>query len=129
MCLEVAKFAADDCRSRKGPILMELQTYCYHGHSMSDPGISYHTQEEIYNIKSKSHPIMFLKEIIVNKLASIEELKEIGSEMRKEVDDAPQCATTDSEPPLEELCYHIHSNSTTLEICGANQWITFKSVS
>ena len=55
---------------------MELQTYCYHGHSMSDPGVSYHTREEIQEVRSKSDPIMLLKDRMVNSnLASVEELK------------------------------------------------------
>ena len=45
---------------------MELQTYCYHEHSMSDPGVSYHTREEIQEVRSKSDPIMLLKDRMVN---------------------------------------------------------------
>ncbi|KAM5283221.1 pyruvate dehydrogenase E1 component subunit alpha, testis-specific form, mitochondrial isoform 1-T1 [Hipposideros larvatus] len=127
---EATKFAADYCRSGKGPIVMELLTYRYHGHSMSDPGVSYRTRKEIHNVRSKSDPIMLLKDRMVNKkLASIEELKEIDVEVRKEIDAAAQFATTDPEPPLEEIGHHIYSSSPPFEVRGANPWIKFKSIS
>nr|KAF6360441.1 pyruvate dehydrogenase E1 subunit alpha 1 [Myotis myotis] len=127
---EATKFAAAHCRAGKGPILMELQTYRYHGHSMSDPGVSYRTREEIQEVRSKSDPIMLLKDRMVNSnLASVEELKEIDVEVRKEIEDAAQFATADPEPPLEELGYHIYSNEPPFEVRGANQWIKFKSIS
>ncbi|KAI5937809.1 Pyruvate dehydrogenase E1 component subunit alpha, testis-specific form, mitochondrial [Manis javanica] len=127
---EATKFAVDYCRSGNGPILMELQTYRYHGHSMSDPGISYRTREEVQNVKSKNDPIMLLKDRMVkNKLTSMEELKEIDVEVREEIAAAAQFATTDPEPPLEELGHHIYSNSPPFQVRGANQWIKFKSVS
>ncbi|XP_010951859.2 pyruvate dehydrogenase E1 component subunit alpha, testis-specific form, mitochondrial [Camelus bactrianus] len=127
---EATKFAADYCRSGKGPILMELQTYRYHGHSMSDPGVSYRTREEIQNVRSKSDPIMLLRDKMVNnKLASVEELKGIDVEVRQAIDEAAQFATTDPEPSLEDLGQHIYSSNPRFEIRGANQWIKFKSVS
>uniref|UniRef100_A0A663E2N8 Pyruvate dehydrogenase E1 component subunit alpha n=1 Tax=Aquila chrysaetos chrysaetos TaxID=223781 RepID=A0A663E2N8_AQUCH len=127
---EAAKFAADYCRAGKGPILMELQTYRYHGHSMSDPGISYRTREEIQEVRSKSDPITLLKDRMVNNnLASIEELKEIDVAVRKEIEEAAQFATTDPEPPLEELGNHIYFNEPPFEVRGPNQWIRYKSVS
>ncbi|XP_055291082.1 pyruvate dehydrogenase E1 component subunit alpha, testis-specific form, mitochondrial [Moschus berezovskii] len=127
---EATKFAADYCRSGKGPILMELLTYRYHGHSMSDPGISYRTREEVQSVRSKSDPIMLLKDKMVNnKLASVEELKEIDVEVRKEIDDAAQFAMTDPEPPLEELGHHIYSSNPPFDIRGTNQWIKFQSIS
>uniref|UniRef100_A0A8W4FD91 Pyruvate dehydrogenase E1 subunit alpha 1 n=1 Tax=Sus scrofa TaxID=9823 RepID=A0A8W4FD91_PIG len=111
-------------------IVMELQTYRYHGHSMSDPGVSYRTREEIQEVRSKSDPIMLLKDRMVNSnLASVEELKEIDVEVRKEIEDAAQFATADPEPPLEELGYHIYCNDPPFEVRGANQWIKFKSIS
>ncbi|XP_004391548.1 PREDICTED: pyruvate dehydrogenase E1 component subunit alpha, testis-specific form, mitochondrial isoform X2 [Odobenus rosmarus divergens] len=127
---EAMRFAADYCRSEKGPIVMELQTYRYHGHSMSDPGVSYRTRQEIQNVRSKSDPIMLLKDRMVNsKLATVEEFKEIDVEVRKEIDDAAHFATTDPEPPLEELGHHIYCNNPPFEVRGASQWIKFKSLS
>ncbi|TRY81553.1 hypothetical protein DNTS_012080 [Danionella cerebrum] len=112
---EATKFAADHCRSGKGPILMELQTYRYHGHSMSDPGISYRTREEIQEVRSKSDPISMLKDrMLSNNMASVEELK---------------FATTDPEPPLDDLCNHIFYNEPPLEVRGTNPWSKLKSVS
>ncbi|XP_038563793.1 pyruvate dehydrogenase E1 subunit alpha 1a [Micropterus salmoides] len=127
---EATKFAADHCRSGKGPILMELQTYRYHGHSMSDPGISYRTREEIQEVRGKSDPISLLKDrMLSNNMASVEELKEIDVEVRKEIEDAAQFATTDPEPPLEELCNHMFYNNPPVEVRGTHPWSKLKSVS
>ncbi|KAM7159573.1 pyruvate dehydrogenase E1 component subunit alpha, testis-specific form, mitochondrial isoform 1-T1 [Molossus nigricans] len=127
---EATKFAADYCRAGKGPIVMELQTYRYHGHSMSDPGISYRTREEVQGVRRKSDPIMLLRDRMVNgKLASVEELKEIDAEVRKEIDVAAQIAVTCPEPPLEEIAHHVYSDNPPFEVRGANQWVKFKSIS
>ncbi|XP_008141752.3 pyruvate dehydrogenase E1 component subunit alpha, testis-specific form, mitochondrial [Eptesicus fuscus] len=127
---EAAKFAAHHCRAGKGPIVMELQTYRYHGHSMSDPGVSYRTREEIQSVRSKSDPIVLLRDRMVSQqLASVEELKEMDADVRKEVEEAAQFATTDPEPPLEEIAHHVYSDNPPFEVRGANQWIKFKSVS
>ncbi|XP_034427636.1 pyruvate dehydrogenase E1 subunit alpha 1b isoform X2 [Hippoglossus hippoglossus] len=127
---EATKFAADHCRSGKGPIIMELQTYRYHGHSMSDPGVSYRTRDEIQEVRSKSDPISMLKErMLTNNMASAEEFKEIDIAIRKEVEDAAQFATSDPEPPLEELCNHIFYNSPPLEVRGTHPWSKLKSIS
>ncbi|XP_078088524.1 pyruvate dehydrogenase E1 component subunit alpha, mitochondrial isoform X1 [Mustelus asterias] len=127
---EATKFAAEHCRSGKGPILMELQTYRYHGHSMSDPGVSYRTREEIQEVRSKSDPITMLKErMLNNNLSSVEELKEIDAGVRQEVEEGAQFATTDPEPPLEELAYNIYCNEAAFDVRGTNPWIKYKSVS
>ncbi|XP_041750197.1 pyruvate dehydrogenase E1 component subunit alpha, mitochondrial isoform X2 [Coregonus clupeaformis] len=127
---EATKFAADHCRSGKGPILMELQTYRYHGHSMSDPGVSYRTREEIQEVRSKSDPISMLKDrMLSNNMASIEELKEIDIAVRKEIEDAAQFATTDPEPPLDDLCSHIFANDQPFEVRGATPWTKLTSTS
>ncbi|XP_005998808.1 pyruvate dehydrogenase E1 component subunit alpha, mitochondrial isoform X2 [Latimeria chalumnae] len=127
---EATKFAADHCRSGAGPIIMELQTYRYHGHSMSDPGVSYRTREEIQEVRSKSDPITLLKDrMLSSNLTSVEELKEIDVEVRKEIEEAAQFATTDPEPPLEDLGNHIYNNEKPFEVRGPNPWIKYKSVS
>ncbi|KAL3970908.1 dynein heavy chain 1, cytosolic [Sarotherodon galilaeus] len=107
----------------QGPILMELQTYSYHGHSMSDPGFSYCTREEIQEVRSKRD------HMLRHNMASVEELKGIDVEVRKEIKDAAQFATTDPEPPLEELCNHIFYNEPPFEVCGTNPWTKLKSIS
>ncbi|KAG7525536.1 pyruvate dehydrogenase E1 component subunit alpha, mitochondrial-like isoform X1 [Solea senegalensis] len=127
---EATKFAADHCRSGKGPILMELQTYRYHGHSMSDPGVSYRTREEIQEVRSRSDPIFMLKErMLSNNMASVDEFKEMDTAIRQEVEEAAQFAMSDLEPPLEDLCNHIFANNPPLDVRGTNQWSTLKSIS
>ncbi|XP_072567821.1 pyruvate dehydrogenase E1 subunit alpha 1b [Paramormyrops kingsleyae] len=64
LCVREATFTDNFCRAGKGPIVMELQTYHYHGHSTSDPGISYRTHGEIQEVHIKGDPITMLKERI-----------------------------------------------------------------
>uniref|UniRef100_A0A8B9VMW4 Pyruvate dehydrogenase E1 component subunit alpha n=2 Tax=Anatinae TaxID=2068716 RepID=A0A8B9VMW4_9AVES len=118
---EAAKFATEHCRAGKGPIVMELQTYRYHGHSMSDPGIRY--CEILY-----WHLLKIIK-YRWSKSGNCHGFGEIDVAVRKEIEEAAQFATTDPEPPLEELGNHIYYNEPPFEVRGPNQWIKYKSVS
>lgn len=73
---EAARYSVDYCTSGKGPILLEMATYRYSGHSMSDPGTSYRTREEIQEVRQTRDPVTSFKEkIIAAELATAEEIK------------------------------------------------------
>lgn len=86
---ESMKFARDWCISGKGPICLEILTYRYHGHSMSDPGLSYRDREEVAKVRRERDPIDKLKKIILeNNAAKEDELKAIEKEVKNSVEDA-----------------------------------------
>ncbi|XP_041352268.1 probable pyruvate dehydrogenase E1 component subunit alpha, mitochondrial [Gigantopelta aegis] len=104
---------AKDYALKNGPILVEVATYRYHGHSMSDPGTSYRTRDEIQEVRENRDPITNFKDRILSaNLVTPEELKKVDTEIRKKVEEAAQLAKTDSELPLDELYTHIHSQPT-----------------
>ncbi|KAG7159974.1 pyruvate dehydrogenase E1 component subunit alpha-like 2, partial [Homarus americanus] len=73
---EAIKYCVDYCTSGKGPLVLEVATYRYHGHSMSDPGTSYRTRDEIQEVRQTRDPIMLFKEHIVGAdLVTADELK------------------------------------------------------
>lgn len=73
---EASKFAVEHCNSGKGPIVLETATYRYSGHSMSDPGTSYRTRDEIQEVRQTRDPITSFKEKILNSaLVTADELK------------------------------------------------------
>lgn len=75
---ESAHFAINHCINGKGPIILETMTYRYSGHSMSDPGTSYRTREEVQDVRQTRDPITSFKEKIVTAgLATTDELKVI----------------------------------------------------
>lgn len=77
---EATKYAIDFCTSGKGPILMEVATYRYSGHSMSDPGTSYRTREEVQEVRQTRDPVTSFKEKIVNAgLSTADDLKVVIS--------------------------------------------------
>ena len=114
---EATKFAIDHCTSGKGPIVMEAATYRYSGHSMSDPGTSYRTREEIQEVRQTKDPITGFKEKILNaNLITQEEIKAMETAIKKTVDDAVKTAKADTELPLNELTADICATFLEKEI-------------
>lgn len=94
---------------KNGPILLEMVTYRYSGHSMSDPGTSYRKREEIQEVRQKRDPITtFSKRLIEHNVATQEELKAIDDEVRAEMSKVEQSALTDPELDVSELYNHVY---------------------
>uniref|UniRef100_A0A3Q2ZAX6 Pyruvate dehydrogenase E1 component subunit alpha n=1 Tax=Hippocampus comes TaxID=109280 RepID=A0A3Q2ZAX6_HIPCM len=127
---EATRFASDHCRSGKGPIILELQTYRYFAHYAGDDEDSYRSAEEVDEVRRNRDPIsQFEVRIISNNMASTEELRQIDEQIKKEVEEATQFAIQSPEPPVEELCNHIYSNCVPQDVRGINPWTKLKSVS
>jgi pyruvate dehydrogenase E1 component alpha subunit len=98
-----AQTAVDWVRGGNGPILLELKTYRYRGHSMSDPA-KYRSREEVQAVRDKSDPIEAAKrEIIDGGFADEAALKAIDREVREIVTAAADFAEETPEPDLSEL--------------------------
>lgn len=107
MDVRSVKGAADEAiswaRSGKGPIILDMQTYRYRGHSMSDPA-KYRSKEEVQKIKEEHDPIDQVKSrILKQNWASEDDLKSIEKEVRTIVADAADFAQSDQEPDASEL--------------------------
>ena len=89
-------------RAGKGPIILELKTYRYRGHSMSDPA-KYRSRDEVQAVRDKSDPIEGLKKILEQAGVKEEELKAIDKEIRQIVNDSADFAETSPEPDVGEL--------------------------
>ena len=106
---DAATRATEYCRSGKGPYILEMKTYRYRGHSMSDPA-KYRTRNEVDDVRKNSDPIENVKEIL-NKLGVDEEaLKAIDSEIKITVADAAKFAQESPEPSEDELFKDITIN-------------------
>jgi pyruvate dehydrogenase E1 component alpha subunit len=95
--------AVEWCRSGNGPIILEMNTYRYRGHSMSDPA-KYRSKEEVQKMRSEHDPIEQVKaRLLEKKWASEDELKAIDKDVRDIVADAAEFAQNDPEPDASEL--------------------------
>ncbi|XP_050423482.1 probable pyruvate dehydrogenase E1 component subunit alpha, mitochondrial isoform X1 [Adelges cooleyi] len=118
---EASRFAIDYCTSGKGPIVLETATYRYSGHSMSDPGTSYRTRDEIQEVRQTRDPITSFKTKILDaNLVTADQLKAIDSSVKAEIDDAVKKAKADTEVPLAELAGDIYSAPLEKSIRGVS---------
>ena len=97
-----AEIALDHVRGGNGPVLMELNTYRYRGHSMSDPA-KYRTREEVQEMRDKHDPIEAAKADLLAMGVTEEQLKALDKQVRKTVSEAADFAENSPEPDLSEL--------------------------
>jgi len=117
---EATRFAIDYCSvQKKGPLVYEISTYRYHGHSMSDPGTSYRTRDEVQEMRKQKDPITGFRDRIVQaELAETSELKAIEIEVKQSVDADVKKAKSDGEIGAEELFYDIYENNLGGDVRG-----------
>jgi pyruvate dehydrogenase E1 component alpha subunit len=97
-----AETALEWVRAGKGPILLEMKTYRYRGHSMSDPA-KYRSRDEVQSVRENSDPIEGAKEVLLSMGASEDAFKAIDKEIRAIVNAAADFAESSPEPELSEL--------------------------
>jgi pyruvate dehydrogenase E1 component alpha subunit len=101
--------AMEYCRSGKGPYILEMKTYRYRGHSMSDPA-KYRTRDEVDKIRKTSDPIENIKELLIKHGTNDEMIKKIDTEIKATIADAANFAQESPEPSPEELFTDITIN-------------------
>jgi pyruvate dehydrogenase E1 component alpha subunit len=101
--------ALGHARSGKGPFILEMMTYRYRGHSMSDPA-KYRAKEEVQKMRSERDPIEQVRHRLEERgWASDDELKEIDKEVRRIVNEAAEFAQADPEPDPAELWTDVYA--------------------
>eukprot|EP00941_MAST-03F_sp_MAST-3F-sp1_P000798 g798.t1 len=114
------KYAREYASQGNGPMFIEVKTYRYHGHSMSDPGLTYRDREEVADVRSTKDCILKVKGYLLdNNLADEAELKAIEKECRASVNKAVKAAKKGKELPLHEMYTDIFYEEVPEFIRGA----------
>jgi pyruvate dehydrogenase E1 component alpha subunit len=96
------------CREGNGPYILEMLTYRYRGHSMSDPA-KYRTRDEVQKVRTEQDPIEQVRNrLLQDKRESEDGLKKIDAEVRDIVNEAAEFATHDPEPDAAELWTDVY---------------------
>ena len=90
------------CRDGHGPYILEMKTYRYRGHSMSDPA-KYRTREEVDAMRKQHDPIDQMRDLLKNQNINDEQLKSIDSDVKVTVTKATEFAQASPEPDVSEL--------------------------
>ncbi len=113
---EAGERAVANCREGKGPYILEIKTYRYRGHSMSDPA-KYRTREEVQKMRDERDPIEQIRQILLTgNHASEDDLKAIDKEIKQVVNDAAEFAKESPEPHEDELWTDIYAKEVPQEV-------------
>ncbi len=99
--------AAINCRNGNGPYILEMNTYRYKGHSMSDPA-KYRTREEVQNIKNKKDPIENFQKYLLKQGIREDEFRKIDQKIKGIISNAAEFAIESDEPELSDLFKDIY---------------------
>lgn len=107
---EAGQKAAEHCRSGNGPYILEMNTYRYRGHSMSDPA-KYRTREEVQKMREEHDAIEHVRALLLNgKHATEDDLKAIDKEIKAVVNESAEFAKeSPPQPAVEELWTDIYA--------------------
>ena len=101
--------ACAHCRAGKGPYILEIKTYRYRGHSMSDPA-KYRTREEVQKMREERDAIEHVRTLLLTgKHATEDDLKAIDKDIKATVNEAAEFAKISPEPALDELYTDIYA--------------------
>ncbi|MEY8883285.1 pyruvate dehydrogenase (acetyl-transferring) E1 component subunit alpha [Donghicola sp. XS_ASV15] len=106
---EAGEKAVAHCRAGKGPYILEVKTYRYRGHSMSDPA-KYRTREEVQKMREERDAIEHVRDLLLSGgHASEDDLKAIDKEIKSVVNESAEFAKESPEPALDELYTDIYA--------------------
>ena len=113
MDVEAVQKAGEDamahCRAGKGPIILEMKTYRYRGHSMSDPA-KYRSKEELTEVREKRDPIEnFGRKLLERGIMTEADMKALDDQIKAAVITSAEFATESPEPGLDELYTDIYA--------------------
>ncbi|MGB3555840.1 MAG: thiamine pyrophosphate-dependent enzyme, partial [Jannaschia sp.] len=112
---DAGRKAVEFCRSGKGPYILEIKTYRYRGHSMSDPA-KYRTRDEVQKMREERDAIEMVRQMLLTgKHASEDDLKAVDKEIKDIVNESAEFAKESPEPALEELWTDIYATEVPQE--------------
>lgn len=112
-CREATRYAKEWGTSGNGPLCMEFHSYRYMGHSMSDPGTSYRTRDDVQKVKEQRDCIgKYVQRLITEGVATADELKEIEKETLKTTDAAVLEGEASKDTTLDELYTDIYAGQS-----------------
>jgi pyruvate dehydrogenase E1 component alpha subunit len=107
--------AVAHCRAGKGPYILEMKTYRYRGHSMSDPA-KYRTREEVQKMREEKDAIEHVRDLLLTgKHATEDDLKSIDKEIKDIVNASAEFAKDSPEPDPSELWTDIYATDVPQE--------------
>ena len=107
---EAGARALKHCRDGKGPYILEMNTYRYRGHSMSDPA-KYRTRDEVNKIRDEKDPIEHVRKLLIEMGVAEDDLKAIDKEVRAQVNEAAEFAQESPEPDVSELWTDVYAEA------------------